>query len=418
MEEALSYISLHDLTPEARYLWASPSIEDCVGYSPEELVGLPPYDFAIKDDIPLSRVTHQENDMVASQLMVRYRHKNGSIVSVMCVFSVCYEFIVNCATALSADGMSCKQVGGHSAAMSRMVQTRKEEIARLMRHRNAFRANSWNPNGLDPEPRICMILNRFTRDLTVMYASPSCEPILHIDADHIIGKPFLVFIRADDLGSFVEQVDMAKGLNVITHIRLWFQSPNWPQEIPCEAILFGSSDGLVVVMRRCRPFLRRRWIESLERFDRLHHGQASSWESRNSSMSSDATTARTTTSTSSSSASSSTTHSSGASPPTFQSSGLNSYSVLSTSRFRIVPTGSIKRIIEFNDDQDLKPLAVIQTDDSQELRDVTMGQQGEEYFVQHVQAQDDNGHESDSGDRMEEDGEDEEASYGRFSSRE
>ncbi|KAF9955361.1 hypothetical protein BGZ72_003813, partial [Mortierella alpina] len=66
------------------------------------------------------------NDMVASQLMVRYRHKNGTIVSVMCVFSVCYEFIVNCATALSTDEMSYKQVGGHSAAMSRIVQSRKE----------------------------------------------------------------------------------------------------------------------------------------------------------------------------------------------------------------------------------------------------------------------------------------------------
>ncbi|KAF9957795.1 hypothetical protein BGZ72_001370, partial [Mortierella alpina] len=274
------------------------------------------------------------------------------------------------------------------------------ETARLIRHRNAFRASSWNPNGLDPEPRICMILNRFTRNLTVMYASPSCEAILHIDADHIIGKPFLVFIRSDDLGSFVEQVDMAKGLNVITHIRLWFQSPNWPQEIPCEAILFGSSDGLVVVMRRCRPFMRRRWIESMEQFDRTH-AQASSLDSGGSSMSSDAMTTAANPTT-------------GASPSTFLSLGLNSYSASSTSRYKIVPTGSIKRIIELNDDEDLKPLAVMQQDDPQ-VRGEALDQPGEQYFVQHLQVQDESGIASDGGDRSEE-GEEEEGSYGRFSS--
>lgn len=94
-----------------------------------------------------------------------------------------------------------------------------------------------------------------------MYASPSIEPLLNVDPEKILGKPFLLYIRADDLSTFVEQVDTAKSSNVITHMRFWFQSPNLAEEIPCEAMIFGSSDGIVAVLRRCKPFMRKRLIQ-------------------------------------------------------------------------------------------------------------------------------------------------------------
>ncbi|KAF9400278.1 hypothetical protein BGX21_004634 [Mortierella sp. AD011] len=77
------------------------------------------------------------------------------------------------------------------------------------------------------ELRACMFLNRFTRNLCVMYASPSCELILNIDPDHLLGKPLLLYIRADDLASFVEQADLVKSTAAIRHLRFWFQSPNY-----------------------------------------------------------------------------------------------------------------------------------------------------------------------------------------------
>ncbi|KAF9577246.1 hypothetical protein BGW38_007668 [Lunasporangiospora selenospora] len=105
-----------------------------------------------------------------------------------------------------------------------------------------------------------MILNRFTRNLSIMYASPSCEMIFGVDPELIVGKPFLLFIRADDLCSFVEQSDLAKSSNVVTHMRFWFQSPSIRHEIPCEAMLFGAADGMIAILRRCKPFIRKRLI--------------------------------------------------------------------------------------------------------------------------------------------------------------
>ncbi|KAF9152702.1 hypothetical protein BG015_004838 [Linnemannia schmuckeri] len=124
------------------------------------------------------------------------------------------------------------------------------EFERIRRHHEAFSSGAWNAGELAPEARACMILNRFSRNLGVMYASPSCEIILQVNPEEIVGKPFLLFIRADDLAAFVEQADIAKSSTVMTHMRFWFQSPNCPHEIPIEAMLFGCADGMVAILRR------------------------------------------------------------------------------------------------------------------------------------------------------------------------
>ncbi|KAF9329393.1 hypothetical protein BG006_007499, partial [Podila minutissima] len=94
-----SYISFHDLSTEGRFLWASPSITDCLGYDPEELVGKPSYSIIYPDDIPLTKVAHQENlmnDLVASQIVVRFIGKDGRPIACVSNFSLCYDYIVNC----------------------------------------------------------------------------------------------------------------------------------------------------------------------------------------------------------------------------------------------------------------------------------------------------------------------------------
>ncbi|KAF9925973.1 hypothetical protein FBU30_004326 [Linnemannia zychae] len=263
MFEIDNFISFHDLTPNGTFIWASPSVSAILGYEPEEIEGVPAYDVMHKDDIAYCRLTHQENvlnDMVGTQIVIRFKHKDGSYVPCMCIFSVCYDYIVTCSTIIDTAQEAFRKVYTHSAAMTSIVGSRHKEFERIRRHHKAFSANSWNANTLDPEPRACMILNRFSRNLGIMYASPSCQMIFKIDPDKAIGKPLLVFLRADDLAGFVEQAELAKSSNVVTHMRFWFQSPNCRNEIPCEAMMFGAADGLVAVLRRCRPFMRRQAI--------------------------------------------------------------------------------------------------------------------------------------------------------------
>ncbi|KAI1316595.1 hypothetical protein EDD11_009720 [Mortierella claussenii] len=255
-----NYIVFHDLSPKACYLWASSSITTCLGYEPEEIVGTDAYKLIHVDDQPHVKIIHHEgllNEMVGTQLVLRIKHKNGTYVPCMVLFSVCYDYLVSCYTVINKEVENVCKLSAYSAAMSSLVGSKKKEFERIRRHHGAFRANSWNPTILDPEPRACMLLNRFSRNLSVMYASPSCEMIFNVDPDDTIGKPFLLFVRSDDLGSFVEQVDLAKSSTIVTHMRFWFQSPSCQQEIPCEVMLFGAADGMIAILRRCKPFVRR-----------------------------------------------------------------------------------------------------------------------------------------------------------------
>ncbi|KAF9367530.1 hypothetical protein BGX21_007297, partial [Mortierella sp. AD011] len=140
------------------------------------------------------------------------------------------------------------------------------EFERLKRHHRAFQANShlWDVQGFVPEPRVVMILNRFTRNLIVMYASQACGTIFNIEPEQIEGKPILLFVRSDELGIFVENVDTTRSSGSIMNIRFWFQSPNLTHEVPCEAVVFGCSDGIVAIMRQCKPFVRRYLIGDTE----------------------------------------------------------------------------------------------------------------------------------------------------------
>jgi len=100
-----------------------------------------------------------------------------------------------------------------------------------------------------------------------MYASSACELVFRVDPDKMVGKPFLLYIRADDLAPFVEQMNLVGSTDTITHMRFWFQSPNWPREIPCEAMLCGAADGMIAVVRRCKPFVRRHLIRDSDHIE-------------------------------------------------------------------------------------------------------------------------------------------------------
>ncbi|KAF8921773.1 hypothetical protein BGZ58_003871, partial [Dissophora ornata] len=98
-----NFISFHDLTPDAHFLWASSSITHCLGYDPEEIVGVNAYDVIHKDDIPYVKITHTEsvlNEMVGTQLLLRIKAKDGHYVPCMVLFSLCYDYFVSCYTVI------------------------------------------------------------------------------------------------------------------------------------------------------------------------------------------------------------------------------------------------------------------------------------------------------------------------------
>ncbi|KAF9344517.1 hypothetical protein BGX26_004277, partial [Mortierella sp. AD094] len=128
-----NFIALHDLSPTALILWASPSIFDCLGYEPDEVIGVSPYLWIHPDDIEGCRVAHKEtlmNEIAGTQLFFRMKRKDGAY-SPFIVFSIiCYHYVVACFTVMNEEDDFIRNVTSyyivHSAAMANLMGSEKE----------------------------------------------------------------------------------------------------------------------------------------------------------------------------------------------------------------------------------------------------------------------------------------------------
>jgi hypothetical protein len=142
----------------------------------------------------------------------------------------------------------------------------------MKRHYEAFSAGSkvWNPTGFALEPRVCLVIERHTSSSMITYASSACRLLFNIESDQIEGKSLFQFIRADEMMEFAKHISTSDSSGTIVHLRFWFQSPSLPYDVPLEAVLMGSTDGIVLVMKKCKPFGRRKRVGNWEQYLSAH----------------------------------------------------------------------------------------------------------------------------------------------------
>lgn len=75
------------------------------------------------------------------------------------------------------------------------------------------------------EPRAALFLNRFTRTLTIMYATKGLEEVLGIDADELRGKSFYYCIAEPCLQDAIKCLESAKANDSIAYMRFRFRDP-------------------------------------------------------------------------------------------------------------------------------------------------------------------------------------------------
>lgn len=85
-------------------------------------------------------------------------------------------------------------------------------------------------SSLRNEPRAALFLNRFTRTLTIMYATGGIEDVLGIPADSMRGRSFYYCISENCLPDAVKCLENAKGNNSIAYLRFWFRDPRLDDE--------------------------------------------------------------------------------------------------------------------------------------------------------------------------------------------
>ncbi|KIW06051.1 hypothetical protein, variant [Verruconis gallopava] len=75
------------------------------------------------------------------------------------------------------------------------------------------------------EPRAALFLNRFTRTLTIMYATSGIEQVIGISGEDMKGRSFYYCIAENCLEDAVKCLETAKGNDSIAYLRFWFRDP-------------------------------------------------------------------------------------------------------------------------------------------------------------------------------------------------
>lgn len=84
---------------------------------------------------------------------------------------------------------------------------------------------------MEREPRAALILNRFTRTLTVMFATNAVSSILGVCPDQIKNKSFYECIQEKCLNNALECLESAKANDSIAYLRFWYRDPRRDEDL-------------------------------------------------------------------------------------------------------------------------------------------------------------------------------------------
>jgi hypothetical protein len=121
----------------------------------------------------------------------------------------------------------------------RFASSPKDPRYHMLQHLSArFRQNA---SEQDREPRAALFLNRFTRTLTIMYATSGIEKIIGISSEDMKGRSFYYCIAEASLEEAVRVLESAKGNDSIAYVRFMFRDPRQGDE-PIDNEMTEESD--------------------------------------------------------------------------------------------------------------------------------------------------------------------------------
>ncbi|EXJ68944.1 uncharacterized protein A1O5_07876 [Cladophialophora psammophila CBS 110553] len=220
------FITIHDLSQDARIRYCSDSVEDILGYFPHEVTGRSCWDYFHPDEIPFARAIHDRGislDKAAVMNYCRIRHKDGHWVGCECVFTVVHDVLV-ASTAIYRRGPKARQRALDGAGIRRIFSSSPRDPRY---HMLSYLSNKFyeEPAAHFPEPRAALFLNRFSRTSTVMFATNSITTILGLQPSELIGKSFYHCIDQSCLQDGVKCIESAKANDSIAYLRFWYQNP-------------------------------------------------------------------------------------------------------------------------------------------------------------------------------------------------
>ncbi|CAN9106078.1 unnamed protein product [Alternaria alternata] len=221
-----TFITIHDLSDDAHILYSSDSIVDILGHTPDEVVNRSVWQFFHQDELPLARAHHSRGvrlDKAAVLSYCRLKNRQGEWVGCECCFSVVYDVLV-CCTSIYRHGMQSQKRAVEAPIVRKLfASSPKDPRYHMLSHLSS--KFDLGPDDQTHEPRAALFLNRFTRTLTVMYATSGIEQIIGISGEAMKGRSFYYCIAPNCLEDAVRCLESAKGNDSIAYMRFFFRDP-------------------------------------------------------------------------------------------------------------------------------------------------------------------------------------------------
>ncbi|KAH4069598.1 hypothetical protein HBH98_067030 [Parastagonospora nodorum] len=224
-----TFITIHDLTDDAHILYSSDSIVDILGHTPDEVVNRSVWHFFHPEELPLAKAQHSRGvrlDKAAVLSYCRLKNRQGDWVGCECCFSIVYDVMVCCTSIYRAGMQSQKRAIEAPIVRKLFASSPKDPRYHMLSHLSS--KFDLGPERQTHEPRAALFLNRFTRTLTVMYATSGIEQIIGISGEEMKGKSFYYCIADNCLNDAVRCLESAKGNDSIAYMRFFFRDPRQP----------------------------------------------------------------------------------------------------------------------------------------------------------------------------------------------
>lgn len=265
----ISCIIIYDNTASASVLYASESVVEILGFTPEELRGFHGYKLTHPDERAALGVIHNANvveERMSSVTAYRSLCKDGTYVQIDSVVHYCYDTLVTTNFTITSHHSIERRMRSNTADHAHTIDhdgkihiegawvNSQEGLEKILALQQPWGKNEKIEKM--QEPRFCLILNRYTSNSIIVFATKVCEELVGLNQLDCIGRSLYDFVSSEDIRTVMKQIELSKSNNMIPRIRFdWITEGN--KLSPVEAVVSCTYDGLVMVVRLASGIISR-----------------------------------------------------------------------------------------------------------------------------------------------------------------
>ncbi|KAK9710320.1 hypothetical protein K7432_008491 [Basidiobolus ranarum] len=244
-----AFIALFNISPQATFSYASESVYDVLGYEPMEILNKNWVEFYHPDEVGSIMglfLANIRDDVFGAVLTCRMRHKRGHYIPVEIAGVICYDVVV-CVFHLQESTEVARMIHFYSPVQRTLIkyQVSYDQYHRVMSLPDARMEECGE---ITLEPRICLIIDRFTKQHIIQYASQATNFLLGYEASAMIGTPLLKYVAEQDISLVRDMLLASKSKLKLYRFMFTFKTLLFG-EIPMEAISCSGSESLVLTLR-------------------------------------------------------------------------------------------------------------------------------------------------------------------------